>query len=557
MEWGRCLTTTANSNTFASAPRTITILDRPLSTAANTVWRERRAFAYYFQHAARYLAGGFDVDFWAGLIPQVCRNEPAVWDAINAISTLFESPEQCLDPVFLRRQNTESLAPSQNQKEALIWYSRSLSQTRLQIDRGSADPYVALITCVLYICIESLQGRIEEALQLYKQGVDLILSLRSQISYTVVPATTIALLENTIIPLFVRLGTVALSISGVPANGLFDHLGNSTEYKFTSFASARDAAVPLIAECMLFQRDAQRYLFTVGDNPDLLSQELINKQRTLLAQLAQWRHAYDGFLKTFHHNNSNIPVANTSAAAAALLVYHASAFIIVSTCLTRDQCIYDAYIPSFEVIVEQATLVLDASAGPDGMQPPFTFEMGVGLPLFLTVMSCRDQRLRREALSLLQKSPPVQGFYKCSPGSAIAEKVLQIEEDLSQLEGETASNTDGLNDVVIRGNVQSALDYDSPKEVASTPHSALLGSLRGGLTDEGTKRTPNLIPEKARIAFVGIFRPANGLPPTVTGDEIAKWNRGPDQSFLAFVKQQRDLTSGTWRLVEDYVPISC
>lgn len=91
------------------------------------------------------------------------RAEPAVWDAINSISILFESPEQCSDPVFLRRQNESFHAPSQNQKDALTWYSRSLSNIRLQIDRGSADPYVALITCVLYICVETLQGRVEEA----------------------------------------------------------------------------------------------------------------------------------------------------------------------------------------------------------------------------------------------------------------------------------------------------------------------------------------------------------------------------------------------------------
>jgi hypothetical protein len=431
---------------------------------------------------------------------------------------------------------------------------------RLQIDRGSADPYTALITCVLYICIETLQGRIEEALQLYKQGVNLILNLRSQVSCTAVPVTTAALLEDTIVPLFVRLGTVALSISGVPTNSLFAPLENNTEYEFTSLVSARNAAVPLIAECMLFQREAQQHFSTVNGGSDP-SEKLSDKQRVLQAQLARWRHAYDGFLQTFHRSNLNLPEASTSTVAS-LLIYHAAAYIIVSTCLTRNERIYDAYLPSFEIIVKQATLVLEASVGPDGMQPPFTFEMGVGLPLFLTVISCRDQRLRREALSLLQKAPPVQGFYKCSPGVAMAEKVLQIEEDLSlQLVREVVYNADGLNtccnENAIMMGVQSALDLDIRTSIPATKHSPLLHPTRGDHTDEGTKQLPNLIPGKARITFVGIFRPANGLPPTVNENDIAKWNRGPDQTFLAFVKQQCDPISGAWRLVNDYAPIEC
>ncbi|KAE8384695.1 putative C6 finger domain protein [Aspergillus alliaceus] len=553
--------------TFASAPPTISILKQAISSLPNTVWRERRAFAYYFQHAARYLAGGFDVEFWADLIPQVCRTEPAVWDAINAISILFESPEQCSDPVFLRRQNESFHAPSQNQKDALTWYSRSLSNIRLQIDRGSADPYVALITCVLYMCIETLQGRVEEALQLYGQGVNLINSLRSQISCTLVPASKVALLENTIIPFFVRLGTVALSISGVPANVLYDPIEGSQEYKFTSLHSARAAMAALAAEGMLFQRAAQQHFLTVGDG-SRVGPSLAGKQRMLQIQLAHWRHAYDTFIQDFRRKNLSFPRSDTSTTAT-LLVYHAAISIIVSTCLTQGECIFDAHLSSFETIVNNSALILDASTGPDGMQPPFTFEMGVGLPLFLTALKCRDRQLRHKALNLLQKAPPVQGLYKCAPGVMIARKALQLEEDFSLLlkkdieynaycpnTGSTGTtNTEIVTTQDFSDSSDNTQVHGSATELPASKHNRRAELLRECYTDEDTDQIPDLIPEKARIEFVGIFRPENGLPPTVSEHDVAQWKRGKDQTFFVYRRHQRDHTNDIWRLIEEFMPI--
>ncbi|CEL09787.1 hypothetical protein ASPCAL12916 [Aspergillus calidoustus] len=44
--------TSPTNTTYSSLPTTTSILDLPISASPNTVWRERRAFAYYFQHAA-------------------------------------------------------------------------------------------------------------------------------------------------------------------------------------------------------------------------------------------------------------------------------------------------------------------------------------------------------------------------------------------------------------------------------------------------------------------------------------------------------------------------
>ena len=235
-----------------------------MSLLPSTGHRERRAFEYYFQHAAQHLAGGLNVDFWTGVVPQICRSEPAVWDGIIAISTLFEYPDQCLDFTLLRKASTERNALNTSQQDALAWYSRSISSIHSQIERGSADPYVALVSCVLFICIETLQGRIEEALQLFEQGVRLIFDLRVQIGLGGVSATKAALLEDTIIPLFLRMGANSLTVSGFQAGGIFALADLYALPVFTSIDAARSAITILSAEAMLFDREARVHLQAVG-----------------------------------------------------------------------------------------------------------------------------------------------------------------------------------------------------------------------------------------------------------------------------------------------------
>ncbi|KAL2839843.1 hypothetical protein BJX68DRAFT_195515 [Aspergillus pseudodeflectus] len=114
-----------------------------------------------------YLAGGLDQAFWGSVVPQVYWTELVVWDAVNAISTLFKSPNLYADFVFLRLRDEKAPQLNWQQGEALGWYARSLAKICTEIDRGSADLQVALVSCVLFMYIEMLQGRVKEALQLY------------------------------------------------------------------------------------------------------------------------------------------------------------------------------------------------------------------------------------------------------------------------------------------------------------------------------------------------------------------------------------------------------
>lgn len=488
--------------------------------------RERRAFQYYFQHAAQHLSGGLGVDFWTLIVPQICRNEPAVWDAMIAISALFEYPDQCLDFHFLRKLDQNPRLMNKIQREALTWYSRSMSSVSSQIERGNANPYISLISCVLFICIETIQGRVEEALQLHEQGVQLILDLRIQIALGRVSASKAALLEQTLVPMFLRLGGVSLSVAGTQPSKLYLTTEKTVSSSFSSVDSARAAIVLLFTEAMIFENEATMYLRAVGGD-HTVSSYMIERKKSLSDRLSQWHVAYTNLCEGLRTN-----YATPTATEPILLAYHASASIVVTGCLTQLQTAYDIHISEFALIIEQTSLALNASAGPDGSQPPFTFEMATGIPLAITAMKCRDPLLRRKALKLLKKAPPMQGFFKCTPVALLAENLMNLEEGYSL-----------ASEKVVKSSL--ANNFTSSNRFAS--HAVL---------EHGNPATNALsIPEEARISGYAVFKPLNGLPPGIKEEDITRWGRSLDHLFLRLTRNQFDKASLTWKSYFECVPL--
>lgn len=478
----------------------------------NAGQRECRAFEYYFQHVSQHLAGGMNVDFWTGVVPQICRSEPAVWNAVIAISALYENPKQCMDFHFLRDRRKKAHLLNHAQQDALTWYTRSVSSVSSQIQRGNADPYIALISCALFICVEIVQGHMEQALELYRQGITLILDLRVQIGHGAVSISKGVLLERSIVPLFLRLGTSSLTISGTqfPIE-LFAFIETDMSAGFASVDSARSIMSVLAAEVILFEREANLHLREVGAEA-AVSPEMVAKKEALRVRLIEWHRAYTNLCQR-NRSRPTLPIYPEPI----LLTYHATALICVTGCLKQQETVFDAHFADFATIVAQSRLILDASACPNGVQPPFTFEMSVGVPLAMTVLRCRDPILRRRALDLLRLAPPIQGFFKCAPVALLSETLMKLEECYS---------------LTMRENT------------------AALSQNGEAITSQAA-----LIPEEARIHDYGIFRPNEWQPPWITDEDLAPFSLSSNQLYLGFSRNQYNKESGTWRPIYQCMPL--
>lgn len=485
----------------------------------NSGQRERRAFEYYFQHTAQHLAGGMKVDFWTSVIPQICRSEPAVWDGMIAISTLFEYPNQSLDFTLLRDPRRASDSLNQIQREALTWYSRSISSVHSQIERGTADPYIILVSCVLFICVETIQGRMEEALQLFKQGVTLIFNLRAQIARGCVSASKTALLERAIIPLFLRLASVSLTISGTEKSEIFAFVGSNLNSEFLSVEDARTSITVLSAEVLVFEREAHEHLRAIGPG-STVNPEMSSKKEMLQHRLAKWHAAYTNFCENNNNNKNSAVIKDYEPL---LPIYHAALSIHLASCLNPLESIFDSQTAEFEKIIEQSRISLDTSRRPDGSQPPFSFEAGVGVPLFLTALKCREPRLRRSALQLLREAPQMQGLFKCTPSVLLAEAFMNLEEGYSMAIPRSAQSvSEGLEDNIS--------------------------------VNRGAGTLPPVIPEEARIHFYCVFRPSEWRPAGVNEEDIVKFGCSSYQLFLQFSRNHFDVQRQIWVQIFECIP---
>ncbi|OQE26686.1 hypothetical protein PENSTE_c005G03881 [Penicillium steckii] len=480
---------------------------------------ERRAFEYYVHHASKGLAAGMNPDFWTKVAPQICRTEPAVWDALITISVLYEYPDQCLDLPLVKLQPDKKQNLDQNQRDALLWYSRAMSSIQSQIIRGRADPYVALVSSVLFICIEAIQGRLTEALQLYEKGVSLIITLQQQATTGTLSSQKALLLEKTIIPLFLRLGSISLTISTVQASQIFAFAHHDLKTTFASIDAARTAISVLFSEATLLEREA--FPYRSAPIRDLVPRaHLVAKQQSLQTQLDNWLQAYNDLCQT---GTRSEPM---------LLAYYAATSIYVSTCLSQQESVYDSYMAEFTKIVENASLVLTGSGGSDCAQPPFSFEMGLGLPLFLTAIKCRDPHLRRKALRLLRQTPPIQAFFTCAPAALIAEKCMHLEENF----GLSIAFTRGPN-VSCPSRKCSLSDYSS--NVA--------------LGHESASELSFHVPEEARICYTNVLQPRNEHSPGAHGGIAGDMN--DLFRILEVFRNHFDEASNKWRMVSQCVSL--
>ncbi|KJK63196.1 hypothetical protein P875_00033903 [Aspergillus parasiticus SU-1] len=383
--------------------------------------------------------------------------------------------------------------------------------------------------------------------------------LRTQIACGVVSATHASLLEDTIVPIFVRLGVVALTIAHLPVSGLLLDNDPVPMQEFVSLKSAREAIARLSTEIQLFERTCIEYRHE--SRASNMHPESVAQQKVLSAKLKNWHTAFTILIDGLHTKDRLSP--QQIGTGALLLAYYEMSFVILATCISSSHMIYDAYIPNFQNIVKQSGIAINALARSDGTQPPFTFEINVGFPLWFTCLRCREPKIRRMALALFRRGPQAQAFYNSAGAAALGERVMLLEEALA------IRANQGKTQPLQLDSTKTAIDSHAYSPGHSSDVSSLDSSCPPFTQDSeldahshpvptdraATTPTTLFVPEEARLGPIGIFRSQDGFPPGTKEEEVEKWNQRRDQSFLRFSRNEHDQASDTWHVVHEYVPI--
>jgi hypothetical protein len=113
---------------------------------------------------------------------------------------------------------------------------------------------------------------------------------------------------------------------------------------------------------------------------------------------------------------------------AGLIMFRKIFLILTRTCLNTSEMIYDDHEADFTEIVELAPMPLAGTATEDKKQPPFAFDMGISLPIFVTILKCRSPTVRRQALRLQLQCPQIQSLYVGSAAAHYLAAIVVLEE---------------------------------------------------------------------------------------------------------------------------------
>ncbi|KAF3397889.1 hypothetical protein F1880_006132 [Penicillium rolfsii] len=412
--------TESNFNDFtrplSHLPTHVPISHAPWGEQA-AAWRERRAFEFYFHRASISLSGDLDLAFWRGCVLQTCRMEPAVWDAIISLSALYERPPLHETPPFWLI-NSPAVVRSRTHREALVWYSRSLSILQQRINQGTANLGVSLISCILFIAIELLQGNRKAACGLYKQGAQLMIN-----------ADRGPWITN-LTSIFRRIGTWVFINDGTTNEGWSLNM-TVPSGRFASIDEARNILCGIVAEMKTLDNATKLHWKQTAETREHQALALKTQRDHLRRQLDQWHRLFMSF-KSSDTFDSQDTLGSVDGPSALLFMTYKSVLIEIETILSTDEAAYDGYELEFQHILEYASTAIAATRSPDGAQPPFMFEMGVFLPLFITALKCRFPQLRRHALRLmLEEAPPAQGLFMCGPAAHVIAVIVALEENPS------------------------------------------------------------------------------------------------------------------------------
>ncbi|KAE8332775.1 hypothetical protein BDV39DRAFT_215835 [Aspergillus sergii] len=389
--------------------------------------QEKRHLHRFRYFVAGRLAEPFGSHFWSSLVLQISLSEPAVVHASIALSSAYD--------LFLPDIGYNTSSPVSNISFLLRQYNRAIRALTSKINlNDSASLRTAAVSSILFICLEILRGDSNAMYAHFGSGVKLLSQLQNRRGGS--PASSeLVLVEDDPQIYDDHLVTVFSQL-----NLQFLMLGNSSQLRetfITPFYYSRRVHIPpqfrnvvearrsftsiLLAVTYLCKEFERAILTSNSQIPEPCITE-IEKQQALEAAMTEWVASYERSITSFLASASHGEAISLTM----LRIYARTCTIIIGTCLTIKETAYDPYLCEFESILKQYRDSL--SPGACKLDPCFTIDMGLFPPLYFTAIKCRNHSVRKQALSLLEQYPTMEGPWTGPMLARVGGYVVDLEE---------------------------------------------------------------------------------------------------------------------------------
>lgn len=381
---------------------------------------EQGSYLDWFRHrTVTKIPGLFESTFWDRVVLQVSASEPAVLHASLALAAAhrnFRNQDICHGE--LQWQDDEVFV--------LRHYNKAIAQARTLLYTGDTpSTRVALILCLLFVCVEYMRGHYSVGSAHLSGGLRLLEYRKNR------PGSNLDHVDTCLAEEFARLNVQSLSFgqstwssSGITTFGEEAMMPT----KFFSMAEARDSLLRALNACCGIY--AKSYLHSrPAPDPALRGLKL-----GLELDLTHWMEAFE----------SSRSVIETQLGAAGpvayrmLRLYHTYATLALAPCLDpAGEMAFDAHLDTFLSILEQTRqirkLVFSGiftgtahEIRPDAA--PFVVDMAGTAPLYYTAVKCRVHGVRMQAIEMLEYTKKREGVWDSDVAACVAREIVAIEE---------------------------------------------------------------------------------------------------------------------------------
>jgi hypothetical protein len=393
---------------------------------------EKRGFHYFLQNTAQELSGYYDSAFWERLILAASAQEPALRHAVIAIGALHEDFSQ-------NKLAYTGLKPSVDDYGtafALNQYTKAIAALRRSLSSGKQEPLTALMSCILFVCFDSLRGWFESAMVHLQSGLRILHDMRMRAK------ANDHLIEDNIAPLFMRLSIqsiIYVDTRSTPDRKAFSRElmnvspnGNIIPEQYETLEEARNglnrAADGLFQMCYLMDGE-----LPIGLQP----METIPLIQEYTTQLYFWNLAFEKLMVAKSKDFSSKQLRG-----AALLKIHHTTVKIMAGChpeMDDPRSMAEAvnaaetfmeYVDDFQIIINLSrSLIVAAEQDVKQGKPPLTFSTDLGLigPLYYTCVKCPILSIREAAMDLMSRCPRREGMWNSIPVAKMIEEFWEIE----------------------------------------------------------------------------------------------------------------------------------
>jgi hypothetical protein len=388
---------------------------------------ELRSFHFFCSVTAPSFFGGFDQDLWNRAIPRACQVNPAVWHAVTSLGSLHERFIIGYDSHLPEELSDTRIHFGVQQFNQAV---RRLLGNGDRRPRDAIDKGIVLTVCVLFTAICNLQGLQKQAFVHLRGGLKLLEEALQEPESSAQSIIPIRLIQ----PVFTSLDTQARAILDGetlktwhfnPVDALKNVAEKETDVSFTPLE------LSFAAQSLFNNIIHSLQVLEETDPPP-------EQAAAILALHEKYRTHFEVLCAVLVTLKSSTPTLDRRAK---VLVSLAEIDLVLGRMLLslgplKGDMRWDVFVPEFSKLLSLCSQVLALESENISRRPVFSPSANIVQSLWLLTARCRDPRLRRKAIELLEQYPRREGIWDSTVVARVAAMLVEIEETGSGWNGE-------------------------------------------------------------------------------------------------------------------------